>query len=501
MGGRPYVLSADRSLMSHYRDNMLYGFIACFPAEKINPLIYKEVFCPSVEFDRSTGQAFAAPLGLRRIEGGLMEGFEKDDIFISHPDHLEKSVGEDTKIVGINTMDALGVGPVPSATTQGTLTPINRISFRDLCKKVKKLKEKYRFKVVVGGSGAWQLSFDKKIRDEYGIDHVVVGEADDKVVNIYHDIMAGNAKDVIYTHTEQIQNIPLLHAPSCNGLIEAMRGCGRGCDFCDPNMRKKRDFPIDRLKKEAKVNLDYGITSVWLQSEEILLYGLDNSKMIPNKDAIIQLFREMKSLPNVNYVGTIHLTFSSACAQPECVRKMSEINNFGPDRWNGIQTGLETGSARMIRKHMPWKVKPFSPEEWSQVVYDGIKLLNENYYFAANTCVVGLPGEDDDDVRETIELVRKLDGMATIVAPLLYTDYHNPENTITAKKMTRLQWELYFRCWLLNAKTVSNWIWYGTSHFNPIVRMVATVFVKMGIWYALRAIREDAKREAGLYLN
>ena len=480
---------------------MLYGFIACFPAEKINPFIYKEIFCPSVKFDRKTGEAFAAPCGLRRIEAGLGSGFDKNEIMISQPDHINKSIGEDTKIVGINTMDAMGIGPLPSATTQSTVTPINRISFRNLCHKVKKLKEKNNFKVVVGGSGAWQLAAKKELCDDYGIDHVVVGEADDKIVDIYNDITSGNANDAIYTHTEEIGDIPYIQGPTCNGVIEAMRGCGRGCDFCDPNMRRKRDFPIERLKEEAMINLDSGITSVWLQSEEILLYGLDNSEMIPNKDAIIELFREMKALPHVNYVGTIHLTFSSAVAQPECIEKMAEINDFGPKRWNGIQTGLETASAKLMRKHMPWKVKPYSPEEWPQLVIDGIKLLNDNYYFASNTLVVGLPGEEDDDVQETIDLVKKLDGMATIVAPMLYTDYHNAENTLTAQKMTKLQWELYFRCWLLNAKTVSKWIWYSSAHFNPIARIIATVFVKLGIRYAVRLIHDEAKKEAGIYLE
>jgi radical SAM superfamily enzyme YgiQ (UPF0313 family) len=504
--GKQYVLTADRSLMSHYRDNMLFGFIVCFPAENVPPFMFKQVFCPAVPADKNTGEADAAPLGLRRIEAGLMQAssahgrFDRSDIIIAHSDHIDKSIGQDTKIVGLNVMDPLGVGPFPSATTQGQVVTINRVIFRDLCMKVKNLKEKHGFKVVVGGSGAWQLSFDKNIREEYSIDHLVIGEADDKIAEIYQDIMAGNAQEIIFTRTNTIKDIPYIQGPTTNGLIEAMRGCGRGCDFCDPNLRMKRDFPIDRLRKEAMINLKHGITSVWLQSDEILLYGCDNSELRPNKDAVINLFREMKSLPNVNYVGAVHLTFSSAMAEPECIRQMSQINNFGPDRWNGVQIGLETASARLIKKHMPYKVKPFSPQEWPWIVRDGLKLLNDNYYFVANTIVIGLPGEDDDDVRETIELLRSLDGTACVVAPMLYTDYHNPDKTVTAKKLSKLQWELYFRCWYLNAKTVSSWVWYGTAHFNPIVRTVAFAFTKLGLWYALRLIRRDAKRYAGVEL-
>jgi len=501
VGGKQLVLTADRSLMSHYRGNMLFGFLASLPAEKVNPYIFKKVFCPSVNFDRKTGEAFFAPVGIRRIEGGLTSGFDKENIFLAHPEHLTKSVGNKTKIIGIEVMDPFGIGPVPSTSHNGHMNPINSLTFKKLCQNVKQLKEKNKFKVVVGGAGAWQLTFDKNLRDEYGIDHVVIGEADDKISGIYDDILADNAQDLIFTHTEEIKDIPYIQGPTCNGLIEAMRGCGRGCDFCDPNLRKKRDFPIERLKKEAMTNLKHGINSIWLQSEEILLYGLDNSQMRPNKDAVVELFKELKSIPNVDYVGTMHLTFSSAMAEPQCITKMSEINHFGPGRWTGIQTGLETASSRMIKMHMSSKVKPYSPEEWPWVVREGIKLLNQNYYFSVNSLVIGLPGEQDDDVRETIELLKELKEMATIFVPLLYTDYQNPKNSVTAKNMTKLQWELLFYCWQFNAKAVSKWIWEGTSRFNPLMRLVATIFAKFGIWYWLRLIRDTAKRESGVELG
>ncbi|GBC74577.1 MULTISPECIES: B12-binding domain-containing radical SAM protein [Candidatus Nitrosocaldus] len=503
MKGKRIVLSADRTLMSHYRDNMLFGFIATFPAEKIPPFIYKSIFCPSVEFNKATGEAMVAPLGLRRVEGGLLKEYGRDEVFIAHPDHIEKAIGEGTEIVGLNVMDPRGIGPVPSALTQGKMTPINRISFRNLCYRLKNLREMkgYRFKVVVGGSGAWQFSFSSKEREDYGIDHVVIGEVDDKIGDICKDIVEGRAREVIFTRTNTIMDIPYIPGPTTNGCIEAMRGCGRGCDFCDPNLRMKRDFPVERLKEEASINLRYGITSIWLQSEEILLYGLDNSEMRPNRDAIVHLFSELKSLPNVNYVAAIHLTFSSAMADPECIAKIREINNFNASRWTGVQIGLETASPALIRRHMPYKVKPFTPEEWPWLVREGIKLLNENYFFVANTLIIGLPGEQDDDVKETIELVKELDGMATVVAPMFYTDYHDPSRSLQGERMSRAQWELYFRCWHLNAKTVARWMAYGTLHFSPVARMVANAFGKLGTWYVLRLIRDGAKKYAGVYLN
>jgi len=96
----------------------------------------------------------------------------------------------------------------------------------------KKLKEKYRFKVVLGGSGAWQFSFKKEDCDDYGIDHVVIGEVDDKIVDIYEDILTGDAPDILYIMTDRIKMIPYIEGPTTNGCVEAMRGCGRGCEAC-----------------------------------------------------------------------------------------------------------------------------------------------------------------------------------------------------------------------------------------------------------------------------
>ena len=51
--------------------------------------------------------------GLRRIESSLIQGgYKREDVFIEHPDMLHKSIGPDTKVVGINVMDPLGMAPV-----------------------------------------------------------------------------------------------------------------------------------------------------------------------------------------------------------------------------------------------------------------------------------------------------------------------------------------------------------------------------------------------------
>ena len=113
MAGKRVVLTADRSLMTNYRGNFLYGFIACGPYEVLPEWVFDKVFCPSVETDPITGEVKVAQVGLRRIESSLIQGgYKKDEVFMAHPEMLSKSIGPDTKVVGINVMDPLGMAPV-----------------------------------------------------------------------------------------------------------------------------------------------------------------------------------------------------------------------------------------------------------------------------------------------------------------------------------------------------------------------------------------------------
>jgi len=218
------------------------------------------------------------------VESALLQGYKRDEIMTVNPDYIEKSIGADTKIVGINVMDPLGMAPVTNTMSPEKLSYV-AMKFKKMCADIIQLKKNYDFKVVVGGNGAWELAKSDRMII-HGIDTVVVGEADELALDLFNDLEKGDAPELMHCFVRNIQNIPEITSPTVNSLIEAMRGCGRGCDFCDVNKRSKKDLPIDRLQREAKVNLDYGFDSVWLHSDELLLYGCDNKDFYPNYDAI-----------------------------------------------------------------------------------------------------------------------------------------------------------------------------------------------------------------------
>ena len=148
LAGKRIVLTADRSLMTNYRGNFLYGFIACGPYEVLPEWVFDKVFCPPVETDPNTGEAKVAQVGLRRVESALLQGYKRDEILTVNPDYIEKSIGPDTKIVGVNVMDPLGMAPVTTTMSPEKLSYV-AMKFKKMCANIIQLKKKYVFKVVV----------------------------------------------------------------------------------------------------------------------------------------------------------------------------------------------------------------------------------------------------------------------------------------------------------------------------------------------------------------
>jgi radical SAM superfamily enzyme YgiQ (UPF0313 family) len=490
LAGKRIVLTADRSLMTNYRGNFLYGFIACGPYELLPEWVFDKVFCPAVETDPKTGEAKVAQVGLRRVESALLQGYKRDEVFVANPDYLEKSIGPDTKVVGINVMDPLGMAPVTTTMSPEKLSYV-AMKFKRMCAKIIQLKKQYNFHVVVGGNGAWELAKSDRMKI-HGLDTVVVGEADELALDLFNDLEKGDAPELMHCFVKNIQNIPIIQGPTVNSLIEAMRGCGRGCDFCDVNKRSKKDLPLERLQHEAKINLDYGFDSIWLHSDEMLLYGCDNKDFQPNYDAIIELWKGLKGL-GANFIGTTHMTFSAVVADPKLLHDMSEVNDMHKTgRWLATNLGIETVAPRMVKKHLGVKTKPFSSDEWGWVVREGARILNENHWFPAATIIIGWPDETPDETQYTIDMMAdfRATNFRGLVAPLLYQDF-SEKNSMHFGNLNEAQFTLFWKCWENNLQVINDIIpiILRNKTYGPPMKLIMYGMIKAGTWAIMRYLR------------
>src|SRR6059036_756070 len=400
------VLTADPTQMSEYWGIPLLPFFSCAPAEKVPRFIF-DFLSPSVE--HNNGVAIKAPYGLRKLEASILRNYRPDEVVVAHPDHVSKFVDDKTSIIGISTMDPLGLGPVSMMFTDGgKLTAYSKKKFLELVGQINKTRKKFpKAKLVLGGSGAWQMEVRDRDTKALGVDHVVVGECDHVIQDIYRDIEFNGAPEYIHVpRGPKLEDIPDIVSPTVHGFVEVMRGCGRNCQFCEPNLRIAKYYPRDKIEREINVNRKIGNPNVWVHSEDIFLYKLEDKRgFMPNHDAVLGLFKMIMSLPGITYANPTHGTTSPAVADPDLIREISETVRVNGSPHIGIQSGLETGSTELIRKYMPLKVKPFSPDEWQDVIYNGTRVFNENFWFPAYTLILGLPGETAEDAVETVRLI------------------------------------------------------------------------------------------------
>jgi len=439
------VLTADETMMSRYRWGIFVGFSTCMPQGIIPDWFYFNVWSPPVP--RRNGRAVYADFGLRIIESCLAEVVGKDEVAVVHPRDLERVVGSRTEIIGISGHDFLGINPPTSefVDMMNTGPPYNRVKFFELMRKPV-MKEKT---VVAGGKAAWQLA-DETIMDKLNIDYVHLGEGEITVPGMFKSILAGEKLPRIINgkepNADEILNIT---GATIHGLVEISRGCGRGCSFCTPTMQKLRFKSVEHIVEDVRTNVEAGQRAILLHSEDLLRYG--SKKIAPDDERVLNLIKHVASVEGVESIGASHIALATVYHNPGLLKAVSETCYSMLDQnWLGAQTGIETGSARLIAKHMRGKALPSPADKWQEIVTQAFGLLDDNNWFNAATMINGLPGENTDDVVESIELVEDLKGTASLIVPMNFVSMRgsalDSEESFTMAKMTSEHWQLMGEC-------------------------------------------------------
>ncbi len=434
-----YVLVSDPSLSYDYRGFPLLDFLPCAPSNPFTQLFFPFLRGPALPHDN--GRAIQAPYALRKIEAALLQDYNPEQVVVAHPDYVDQFIDENTKIIGVHTMDPVGLGPVTMMYTNGrSITSLVEREFVNQARwinRVRNLKAP-RAKFVVGGPGSWELWYTRDILESLGIDYVVQGEMEDVVVELLDDLYQGSlSSNFMYgfqtfdenfsktwepdptgkfvtraPRTKQfpsLNEIPEIRGASMKGLVEVMRGCGIGCDFCEVTLRPTRYYPPEKVKKEILVNLRFGIKNAWLQSDEIFIYG-HTKNFEPNEEALVELFSTVMSVP-VGHTNPTHGRISIPAGYPGLIQKLSQIVGAGPNNWIGIQAGIESASDRLAQLHMPLKTMPLKigPDgTFAEIIAEGTTNLNKYYWRPAFTLQIGQAGETAEDNWDTVGLINDM---------------------------------------------------------------------------------------------
>lgn len=462
--GYQIVLTASRAEANHYGNNPFAAFICTFP-KKISGYLLKEHLY-NLENNKD-GTAKQTIYGLRKIESLLINEFGEKNVVVSHYDNLNKFIGKKTKIVGISTMDPLGLAYV--STTYNSLIgfggeALNASEFKKLV--THPSIQKYKPKIVVGGAGSWQIG-EINAQEELGIDVLFQGEAEHDLVALFKKLMKGKKVPSYHiTQKPKMEEVPLIKHAASYGMVEITRGCGRACQFCSPTMRTKYSFPLDYILNEVEINIKEGAKSIFTVTEDLFLYK-SKPGFIPNRKEIVKLYKSIASYPGVEHILLSHASLAPVIYDKKILEELTPIliekTKWHPDTsklykqpFISVETGIETGSVRLMKKYMKGKALPFSVDNWPELVIEGIGLMNDFDWWPLCTIMTGQPEETEDDVRATLDLIddlrnhnAKMFYTPVLFIPLKEAVLGNHHRT-NLSNLTQLQWEILSRCWKNN---------------------------------------------------
>jgi radical SAM superfamily enzyme YgiQ (UPF0313 family) len=477
--GYPIVLTASRAEANEYDDNPFAAFICTFP-KKLSGIALREHLenIPNNE----DGTAQRTIYGLRKVESLVSTEFGQENVVVAHYDQLHRFIGKNTKIVGISSMDPMGLAYV--STTYNSLIgfggeALNAAEFEKLI--THPAIQSFKPKIIVGGAGSWQIN-EAGMQKKWGIDVLFQGEGEEDLISVFKKMMNNESVSSYFiAQKPDRKKIPPITHAACYGMVEITRGCGRGCQFCSPTNRTKYSFPLEYIMKEVQTNINGGTSTIFTVTEDIFLYK-SKPGFIPNREAIVKLYKSIASYPGVEHILLSHASLAPVIYDRKLMDELSpillektrwtpELHKSYPKHFVSVEVGIETGSVRLMKKYMKGKALPYSVDNWPEFVVQGVGILNDYDWWPLCTIMTGQPDETEDDVRATLDLIddlrnhnAKMFYTPVLFIPLKEAMLGNYRRT-NLKNLSELQWEVISRCWRNN---IDFWVPDKKWILNPI---------------------------------
>ncbi len=490
-GGKLIVLTAPLTEIIDHAGYFIQMSMASLPIWMERFLNDKYPKWREVEYNED-GSARYMPAGVRLVEASLLREYAPEDIVTCYPDDLHKFVGPKTRVVAVSTHNPLGVTFAAGVYTSmfgSSKEPINSHYSRALFAKIKASPYRETFKVIVGGSGGWQITKNDMF-EELSIDCVIEGRSESAdTLGMFAQAIRGEElpRQLEVKHPLDRDGILFPDKRTTFGVVEMTTGCGRRCQFCVPDLNPQIDLPKEKIMGAVRANVREGNKQISLATEDMFIWGqvhTDTPFYFPNREALLSLYSDIVNTPGVEQHVLSHATIAPAVVDPLLIKKLSEtllpkspihfslLSSHPQHKALAPLIGLETGSVRMAKQIMPSKAVPFSIEDWPSVVIQGLQVMNENNWFPAMTLIIGSPGETDEDTKATLDLIYEVErrGLFAFFIPSIFTPLHDTrmekqKGVTQTRDLTPLQWQLMMKCWKMNVRP-GNQSWWAPLAFR-----------------------------------
>lgn len=432
------VLTADRSVMN---DNH-FNWRSSLPTWASTDFYPEHGFGLFAKRSRNVGGTpIFAPLAIRKVEGALRKKGYRVKVVL--PEYLPKYISR-TRSVGISTIDPQGMAFGPLYLHMFTNSKVSKVEFEKLVgSSILQKARKKGVKLIVGGSGVWQLG---EGRPE--IDCIVGGESERILPKLLDDIKDGRniPKKVTCDRSTAptMEDLARNSGPTQFGILQVGRGCPRMCKFCTVS-GKLQWVPLKQLEWETRMNNKAGMDHAQIVCEDLLLYG--SKTIIPRDNKFLELVSTIGK--HNRFVSLSHFSVSSINQRPDLFQKLHE-HVPETQKFAVAQTGVETGSDRLIEKMSPAKKAPFKDQNWADLVINTTNILEDSIVFPYYTFLVGGPTETVRDVEKTLALIEDIYHNKSIMMPCLYTLEERPHQDV--KDLMEIEKQLVKLCFDHNGK-------------------------------------------------
>jgi radical SAM superfamily enzyme YgiQ (UPF0313 family) len=164
------------------------------------------------------------------------------------------------------------------------------------------------------------------------------------------------------------------------------------------------------------VNRYNGTTQGIIHAEDVFLYGTKG--FIPDDIKLTNLFKLVYRYYDEFLIT--HFSFTAIQANISLFKNLMEIVASHQNFMIG-EAGIETGSIRLMKHTMSGKALPFNMSQWTSLITDSLSLLHDYHFIPYCSLIIGLPGETDNDIVETLNLIDDLKGLRFILLPSGFT--------------------------------------------------------------------------------
>jgi hypothetical protein len=273
----------------------------------------------SLEYN-ADGTARYMPAGVRVLEASLRRWFPADDIVSVYPADLAAFIGPKTRVVAVSTHNPLGVTFAAGVYTSifgSSKQPINAHYARQLFADIKGNPHRAGFRVIVGGSGGWQIT-QTDSWEELGVDCVVEGRSESEdTLALFERALRGEQlpRQVDVAHPKSREAFLFPDKRTTFGVVEMTTGCGRRCRFCVPDLNPQIDMPRDKILAAVRANVREGNKQISLATEDMFIWGqvqTDTPFYFPNREALLDLYSAVVDTPGVEQHVLSHATIAPA---------------------------------------------------------------------------------------------------------------------------------------------------------------------------------------------